>query len=414
MGSQCSTCNQQAALSIAHKTPEEDNSRSVEYEINEIRSDVKPIKGLIYDESIDHSNQKGSRLLKVPSADHMEKLTKKRPLIDQFSTMAERHKPDHSKASETDKLHPLSVKAKKAEAKLPKFELPPETDQEVFDSMLKPPGSCEAIEQHGPLLYSQTGDSYKGGFFRGMRHGFGELVTISGAYYIGEWKYDYQCGVGRLVYENGDVYEGTFMDGMAHGYGRFLNYSTGSVYQGEFSCNFQNGFGAEYYNDGSFYKGNWEANMKEGQGEYQLGDGTRYLGDFRKGKIDGQGTCHYPDGSVYKGQWKDNVKQGVGTYEYAEDKTVYKGDFYNGEKEGVGEIRWPDGDMFVGNFREGLQHGVGWFVHRTGKRVKGVWRNGKRVKWLKDGEPYEFPSSSKNSARTLRSIRSIRSFRDVL
>ena len=76
--------------------------------------------------------------------------------------------------------------------------------------------------------------------------------------------------------------------------------------------------------------------------------------------MDGKGIFTWPDGRRFEG-------------EYKEDK-----------KEGYGELEWNKGKKYKGNWKNGKQHGEGYFY--SAKNLtwrKGLWDNGKRIKWLK-------------------------------
>lgn len=65
------------------------------------------------------------------------------------------------------------------------------------------------------------------------------------------------------------------------------------------------------------------------------------------------------------------------------DNRRYEGEYVNDKKEGYGIFRWADGRIFKGNWKNGKQHGEGEFYNpKCGENKKGIWENGKRIKWL--------------------------------
>ena len=75
---------------------------------------------------------------------------------------------------------------------------------------------------------------------------------------------------------------------------------------------------------------------------------------------------------------------GCGIYFYA-DNIRYDGQFVNDKKDGFGTYSWTDGRKYTGWWWKGKQHGVGtYYDPHKGSAKKGIWENGKRVKWLTD------------------------------
>ena len=46
----------------------------------------------------------------------------------------------------------------------------------------------------------------------------------------------------------------------------------------------------------------------------------------------------------------------------------------------------PDGKKYDGQWLNGKQHGRGTYYSVRGDKREGVWKEGKREKWLKEGE----------------------------
>ena len=61
----------------------------------------------------------------------------------------------------------------------------------------------------------------------------------------------------------------------------------------------------------------------------------------------------------------------------------YIGNYKNDKKEGYGEFIWNNGKKYRGNWKNGNQNGEGEFFFPTEKIwKKGIWKNGKRIKWI--------------------------------
>ena len=55
----------------------------------------------------------------------------------------------------------------------------------------------------------------------------------------------------------------------------------------------------------------------------------------------------------------------------------------NDKKEGFGTFEWADGRKFKGYWKNGKQNGEGEFYNpETRETKKGIWENGKRIKWI--------------------------------
>ena len=55
------------------------------------------------------------------------------------------------------------------------------------------------------------------------------------------------------------------------------------------------------------------------------------------------------------------------------------------KKEGYGEFEWDGGKKYKGYWKNGKQHGEGMLYNIKNKSWrKGIWDNGKRIKWIKE------------------------------
>ena len=73
---------------------------------------------------------------------------------------------------------------------------------------------------------------------------------------------------------------------------------------------------------------------------------------------------------------------GKGVFEWP-DGRKYEGEYKNDKKEGHGVFTWPDGRQYDGNWKNGRQDGEGKFYYPKNKQwKKGIWKEGKRIKWI--------------------------------
>ena len=65
------------------------------------------------------------------------------------------------------------------------------------------------------------------------------------------------------------------------------------------------------------------------------------------------------------------------------DGRKYEGEFKNDKKNGYGEFTSSDGKKYKGEWKDGKQNGEGeLFNPKDNTWKKGIWANGKRVKWI--------------------------------
>lgn len=73
---------------------------------------------------------------------------------------------------------------------------------------------------------------------------------------------------------------------------------------------------------------------------------------------------------------------GYGVF-YWPDGRIYEGDYLNDKKHGKGLFKWSDGREYNGYWKNGKQHGEGlFFSPEEEKWKKGIWNEGKRVRWI--------------------------------
>jgi hypothetical protein len=199
----------------------------------------------------------------------------KKAQIAASEKLALSHLPIRSIAEKTPKMNPYSPSALATLNNQPEF-IHQSTENPDFPTF-------------GPLKYLAEGETYKGQFFRGKRHGQGEAVTVEGGGYVGDWDDGEMNGFGRLVMPNGDFYEGEFLAGLKSGKGEYQFGERESVYKGHFVRGLMEGKGVLVAKDGSKYDGNWKNGVKEGFGKLWVGDGSVYEGNFSGDVIQGKG-----------------------------------------------------------------------------------------------------------------------------
>lgn len=216
---------------------------------------------------------------------------------------------------------------------------------------------------HGTLRYksNMNFERYFGNWKLGMRHGYGVLALADGTSWEGSWKDDsFLIGrfkrydglimsgkwqgnflsEGELISVSGDQFtgnfrpDGSFLEGM-------LRKENGEEYVGQFEQNIFHGFGCLKDVDGSLYTGSFSDGVKTGQGLLVEEDGTRYSGEFIDGLPHGLGEQSDPSGVSYRGFWEGGVRQGVGVIDFG-DGTSFTGEFENGLA-ASGQYDWGDG-----------------------------------------------------------------------
>ena len=211
--------------------------------------------------------------------------------------------------------------------------------------------------------------------------GRGILVTKDGTKYSGYFKNNKKNIKGKLKHFEGDIYEGEWLDDKANGKGKYIHVD-GTTYDGKWKNDKQEGYGIETWNDGSYYEGYYVNGRKEGKGMYKWSDGSSYEGYFKDNAINGKGKYIWENKRKYEGDWVNNKMKGFGIFTWP-DGRKYKGEYVDDKKEGHGAFYWPDGRIYEGMWKNGLQNGEGeLFDPNLNKKRKGIWKNGKKIKWI--------------------------------
>ena len=258
---------------------------------------------------------------------------------------------------ETGKLNEIPKTLRVGESKLKahkeQFSYEPQDDQD------------RNLPKGAPYRIPSTGDIYEGQWKNQLPHGRGVLYTLQGDVFEGEWYQGRKQGRGRMLYKNGEVYEGWFSSDKRNGSGTY------------------HGWGKEIWKDGSVYEGYYRAGVKEGKGVFNSEIGV-YDGQFADNKRHGMGELKFKNGDSYCGNWRQDKMDGKGEFCWA-DGSSYVGEYENDVKQGKGVFLWSDGRKFEGKWKNGVQEGEG-LMGRDGNMRKGVWKDGKRVKWMDEEE----------------------------
>jgi hypothetical protein len=208
--------------------------------------------------------------------------------------------------------------------------------------------------------------------------------SIKASKYKLRYEGEFQCGrahgFGKWEFANGDIYEGNWENDEIHGEGTQTN-KKGVVLQGTWNNGFLQGNGHEKWPNGDYYEGEFSLSKKHGKGAFNFKDGSSYTGEFKANSINGYGTYLWKDKRKYEGYFKDNKMEGFGKYTWPKGET-YEGEYQNDKRHGKGIFRWPDGRVYEGYFIEGKKHGEAEYTDKNRERKRGLWEDGKHVKWL--------------------------------
>ncbi|TRZ04497.1 hypothetical protein DNTS_027560, partial [Danionella cerebrum] len=277
----------------------------------------------------------------------------------------------------------------------------------VLSVSLRFEGDVEGEVFHGEgVAYFRDGHVYKGSFFHGLLHGFGEYIWSDGLKYQlviitdedgaenkdrhqkelqnvqGEFKMNVPMGTGTYTWLDGSTYEGEVKQGLRHGFGTHKCAKTLAVYRGQWYLGKRQGKGLMHYNQEgtTWYEGEWLNNCREGWGKH-----------------------HYPSGNVYEGEWRNNIRHGEGTMRWIDLDEQYSGQWVNGVQEGRGTHTWlrkrapcslyPRMNEYIGEVFQRMRHGRGDFFYASGAVYSGEWnhdrKHGQGRYVFEDGRVYE-------------------------
>ncbi|GMI50211.1 hypothetical protein ScalyP_jg4768 [Parmales sp. scaly parma] len=220
------------------------------------------------------------------------------------------------------------------------------------------------------------------------KHKVEEQMDPMEGHYTGNHVDGLRDGEGELVFLNGDSYKGMFYRGMRHGQGMsrlFAGFDsrTGdklhNSYLGNWKKSMREGTGVETWPGRMKYEGEFTADKYHGKGMLIKGS-TKYAGDFEKGEKSGYGFMVFSNNATYEGEWQNNRMEGWGEY-ILPDGARFEGGWEHGLKSGLGMFTQTNGERFDGNWKAGNKHGEGVFRWNNGKTRTGVWKDNKLVQW---------------------------------
>ncbi len=248
---------------------------------------------------------------------------------------------------------------------------------------------------HG-LLTHPCGRKMEGTFKNGVLDGQGTITQSDPTLfdYIGAFVQGVPQGEGTQTQRTtGNSYKGSFVDGKRHGQGKFVygdSKTSVESLEGTWKENRLIGQGRQVNRDGSFIVGTFKHNKV--QGELIYPDGEKFAGllaTIPPYAVTGRGTVR-TNNSLYKGELANGKKQGPGVYTFNvpndSDKPVedmktqtYTGLFVDNKMHGRGVLTCSEGSA-SGEFRDDLLYnGSGKLyvgsVLQWGRWVDGVRQN---------------------------------------
>lgn len=227
----------------------------------------------------------------------------------------------------------------------------------------------------GPMFFPSENTVYIGQMNKDKREGKGLLVKLAKPRFLyeGYFQADLPCVRGKILFDNGDSYVGGFSKGMMHGRGVYHTNFGMTKYSGEFKNDLPHGEGKEEWKDGSIYKGEFANGKKHGFGILESNQHI-FEGDFKDGHFCGQGKFRLPeDRATYNGNWQNSVLVSKADIEYHDGRSYFgevntnlvphgKGIFDSSRLkcEGVFELGLANGKMEILDHKKGDQK-VGFF-----------------------------------------------------
>jgi len=173
--------------------------------------------------------------------------------------------------------------------------------------------------------------------------------------------------------------------GQFHGYGILL-FNDLTLVEGYFVNNKINGNGKIFFKNGDFFEGEMKNNLKCGKGKYFFKNGAIFTGNFVDDNINGYGILNFNENKIYKGFFNNNFIEGNGEFIYS-NKMKFVGKFNKNLRNGFGIYYYnkEESVYYKGNWKNGLQNGEGEIILENGRVIKGLFKNGKIIKILDDG-----------------------------
>mmetsp|Transcript_19640 Transcript_19640/g.36181 ORF Transcript_19640/g.36181 Transcript_19640/m.36181 type:complete len:737 (+) Transcript_19640:5078-7288(+) len=161
-------------------------------------------------------------------------------------------------------------------------------------------------------------------------------------FYKGDYKAGVRDGYGTIYYENGDSYKGNWVNGEKHGQGSYFYSLTKSTFTGDWDKNMKHGSGALTLANGDTVEGSWvKDSLQASQVTIRYNSGETFEGAMKAGKRHGNGKVTYTSGSTYQGGWREDLREGIGSVMF-KDRSFFEGIFKNDYSAGVGVLVYRD------------------------------------------------------------------------
>ncbi|KAJ3431202.1 phosphatidylinositol-4-phosphate 5-kinase related [Anaeramoeba flamelloides] len=222
----------------------------------------------------------------------------------------------------------------------------------------------------GKVIYP-NGTTFVGNFEYNLKKGKGTLHYCTGDKITSNWINNYPKGVSTIEYADGSKYYGPLLNGMRTSRGQITTLK-GALFRGNFHKDKINGKGFIVYPSGTQYTGEFVNGKKDGFGILEKSDGKIYFGNWSNDQMVGIGKMVYPNGNIYVGDWKRGLKDGKGTFTSV--NTRYRGSWRNDLKYGEGTEWYGLNKVYVGHFLEGMRWGNGKYISGC-YQYEGLWNN---------------------------------------
>lgn len=199
---------------------------------------------------------------------------------------------------------------------------------------------------------------------------------------------EYPEGIVCITRRNGkgswDTYRGGWFNGFRHGYGELKYGSLKTSKEGFF---FNDRYIAK--NIVSMDTGK-QIGLTNGQFRGNVvityENGEIYEGGWNNGKRQGYGVYRYSNKDIYEGYWNDGKRSTnkalnqISTYHSYGTKTTYEGEFANDTYDGFGKLTKDDSaDSYFGYFTNGFKNGKGTTSLTCIGEIEGEWAFGERI-----------------------------------
>ena len=201
------------------------------------------------------------------------------------------------------------------------------------------------------MLKYKTGTIYQGNFSKGVKHGFGHLITGTGYVYRGDWSSGCRSGYAQIHYENGDSYIGEVVNGLRSGEGELHISASGETLQGYWRED--NIIGTVKIDTADWqFKGQFVAPNNSMVGEIVYADKSSYIGEMFNFRRFGNGALTTSAGDPIIGLWANEVD--VNDAKRVDRKgVIWRGTLRDLKPHGLIRIELPNGAKYDGHCEDG-------------------------------------------------------------